>query len=72
MKENIEKLYNKMTEFEKQLFDALMELDKHMDNCDCDDTCGYHDFSNILEDGEHSTFCLTCGGMVNISNEDCL
>lgn len=49
---------------ENELFRVLMELDNHMNDCECEERKPHY-FHNILPHNEHCIFCLGCGGMLN-------
>jgi hypothetical protein len=63
MKETIKFLQEQTNQAEERLLKVVMDLDNHMNECDC---CGpnRYDFSNTLPPNEVQVYCLGCGGMI--------
>jgi hypothetical protein len=64
MNKNIETLSNELSAMESNLWQYVEELDKHMDECDCDEQ-EEHSFVNTLGHNELHVFCLNCGGYID-------
>lgn len=69
MNDKTKKSYLAVQEKESILFHDLMDIDNHMNNCDCDGESGAYDFNNFISHHEVTVFCLDCGGMVIFSRE---
>ncbi len=67
MNDKLKKSYLAVNEKEAILFQDLMDLDNHMNDCDCDGESGIYDFRNTISHHEVTEFCLDCGGMCNTS-----
>ena len=46
-----------------KLYIKVMDLENHMNDCECDDAVRYY-FHNIIAHHEHCIFCLNCGGII--------
>lgn len=64
MKDSIKLLKEQTNQAESRLFADVVELDKRMDDCDCENRTPYY-FHNIQPHTEHCIFCLNCGGMLD-------
>ncbi len=69
MNDKLKKAYLDVQEKESILFHDLMDLDNHMNDCDCDGESGIFDFCNTQSQNEVTEFCLDCGGMCNTSDK---
>ena len=63
MKETIKFLGEQVNQAEVRLRKEVMDLDNHMNHCECDDDVKYS-FYNIIPHHEHRIFCLNCGGII--------
>ena len=64
MKDTIKKLGEEANEHDWKLYNKVIDMDNHMNDCDCSDVVWY-DFNNIISHHEITTFCLNCGGIVH-------
>ena len=68
MNENIKQLGEKANKLEVELYNMVMDLDNHMNECDCDDAT-YYDFCNTISPKDETIFCLNCGGIIMLDGE---
>lgn len=61
MKAKIAKLGERANKVEVKLHREVMDLENHMNECDCDDSVIYN-FFNTVGHYEIHVFCLNCGG----------
>ena len=71
MRKKIKQLGEKANKLEVKLYNMVMDLDNHMNECNCEvgDDCAYYDFCNIASCHGTTIFCLNCGGIVTIEGE---
>jgi hypothetical protein len=69
MDANIKELGDQCNALEFNLNVAVMELENHMNECNCDDAVWYN-FVNIVGHHEIHKFCLNCGGYITKENAD--
>lgn len=67
MNDKIRQLGEKANRLEVELYNEVMDLDNHMNDCDCevDDDRAYYDFCNTVLHLESHVFCFNCGGQVS-------
>ena len=53
---------------EVKLYIEVMDLENHMNECNCDDAVKYN-FCNTIPHHETHRFCLNCGGYVTPKEE---
>jgi len=63
MRNEIKKLGREANRAERKLLKRVMDLDKSMDECSCDDATKYS-FVNTIGHYEVHVFCLNCGGYI--------
>jgi hypothetical protein len=68
MDDNIKELGDQCNALECNLQIAVMELENHMNECECDDAVWYS-FVNTVGHHEVHRFCLNCGGYVTPKEE---
>jgi len=50
------------------LYEMVIELDNHVNQCKCDDRRMF-DFGEIVEEGAVRDICISCGGYVEYQND---
>jgi len=68
MDDNIKELGDQCNALESNLHITVMELENHMNECECDDAVWYS-FVNTIGHHELHRFCLNCGGFVTPKEE---
>jgi hypothetical protein len=63
MNDTIKFLGEQTNQAEVRLHREVMDLENHMNECECDNAVKY-DFSNTLPSNEDKVYCLNCGGMI--------
>ena len=64
MNKEIKGLGEQANKIELLLYEKVINLDNHMNQCDCDDSVEYS-FYNIKGHYETYIFCLNCGGIIS-------
>ena len=68
MKDSIKFLGEQTNQAEIRLRREVMNLENHMNDCNCDNGVKY-DFSNTLPHYEDNVYCLNCGGIITPNEE---
>ena len=63
MDDKIRKLGEQANKADIELYNEVVKLNNHMNECDCDDAVKYS-FWNVTPHREVNIFCLNCGGYI--------
>ena len=64
MNRDIAAYKNIVDKSEKLLYDYVIKLNNHMNECECDEIINFHNFNNRSGHGEPNLLCLECGGYI--------